>query len=238
MLAQDLAGKTILVTGGTSGIGLAIAARFADAGAHVHVTGTRAATSDYDVDLSRFRFHSCRLERPEDREALFDGVGSLDVLVNNAGGSSPDEYQLENFAATLNLNLVAVMDLCVRAHAVLTKPGGAIVNIGSIVSFLANDRSPGYTAAKSGLLGLTRALGARWASDGVRVNMIAPGFIATDLFAAHFKGQRAEKAMQRIPFGRWGEPREIASAALFLASDAASYITGTSLTIDGGAMLR
>lgn len=232
-------GKAVLVTGGTRGIGLAMALAFAQAGARVHVTGTRASRADYDGDLSQFEFHRAELGRGEDRERLADAIGELDVLVNNAGQSGDNEMELDQFETTLQLNLVSAMDLSCRFHdRFVRRGGGSVINIGSLASFLSIARSPGYTASKAGLLGLTRSLADRWAHDSVRVNMIAPGFIMTELMASRYNGERAEKILQAIPAGRWGTPDDVAGAALFLASPAAAYITGTSLTIDGGIMLR
>lgn len=232
-------GKQVLVTGGTQGIGLAIARRFLEEGAQVAITGTRADASKYDADLSGFKYHQVAMENPTDRARLATEVGAIDVLINNAGGGSPGEYELTNFIRTLEVNLIAVMDLCTRFHDGLAARRGAIVNIGSIASFLALKDAPGYTAAKAGVLGLTRSLADKWARDGVRVNMIAPGFIQTRITEPNRNNPAAEKKIfSMLPMHRWGQPEEIAGAALFLASSDASYITGTTITIDGGLTLR
>jgi 3-oxoacyl-[acyl-carrier protein] reductase len=139
----------------------------------------------------------------------------------------------------IDLNLNAVMDLSMRLLPLLKHSAGAIVNIGSAASFLAIKEAPAYTAAKTGLLGLTRALGDKFASDGVRVNLVAPGFIETRMTASARKDADVEKRLLKaLPMRRWGQPAEIADAILFLASPAASYITGQSLVVDGGLMLR
>jgi 3-oxoacyl-[acyl-carrier protein] reductase len=131
------------------------------------------------------------------------------------------------------------MDLSVRLFPLLKAGGGSIVNVGSLASFLAIKEGPAYTASKAGLLGLTRALGDKWALEGVRVNLVAPGFIATRMTARMRVDPDFEKRLLRaVPMRRWGEPAEIADAILFLASPAASYITGQSLAIDGGLLLR
>jgi len=232
-------GKTVLVTGGSQGIGHAAAVAFRDAGAIVHISGTRASAGDYDDDLSGLTYHRADMARPEDRAALAAAVPTLDVLVNNAGMGASDEYSLEGFERVLDVNLTAVMDLCLRFHPALVAAKGSVVNVGSLASFLAIKEAPAYTASKAGLLGLTRALGDKWSADGVRVNMVAPGFIATRMTARSRVDPDFEKRLLKsIPMRRWGEPSEIADAILFLASPAASYITGQSLAIDGGLMLR
>jgi 3-oxoacyl-[acyl-carrier protein] reductase len=176
---------------------------------------------------------------PEARAEVAAHIDNLDVLVNNAGRSSANEYEQEEFEHVIDTNLNAVMDLSVRLHPLLKATKGSIVNVGSLASFLALKEVPAYTASKAGLLGLTRALGDKWAPDGVRVNLVAPGFIATRMTeGARTNPEREKKLMRAIPMQRWGEPDEIASAILFLASPAASYITGQSLAIDGGLMLR
>lgn len=232
-------GKTVLVTGGSQGIGLATARAFEALGATVHISGTRAAATDYEDALDGLVYHRADLSQPEARPALVAAVGPLDVLVNNAGTGRADEYTQEGFEAVIGLNLNAVMDMSVRCHPALAASKGAIVNVGSLSSFLALKETPAYTASKAGLLGLTRALADKWAPDGVRVNMVAPGLIRTRMT----EGQRRDAAyegrlMKAVPMRRWGEPREVADAIVFLSSPHASYITGQSLAMDGGLMLR
>jgi 3-oxoacyl-[acyl-carrier protein] reductase len=233
------AGKTALVTGGSQGIGHATAAALAAQGAAVTVTGTRASFADYDEPIAGVAYVQADLHDPAARAALAARFSALDVLVNNAGGGSANEYDQAAFEAVIDLNLNAVMDLSVRLHPLLKAARGSIVNVGSLASFLALKETPAYTASKAGLLGLTRALGDKWASDGVRVNLVAPGFIATRM-TARMRVDAAYEArlLKAVPMRRWGEPQEIADAILFLASPAASYITGQSLAIDGGLMLR
>ena len=232
-------GKTILVTGGSQGIGLATATAFSALGASVHITGTRAAATDYDDDLSGLIYHRADMASDDDRATLAGSVGDLDVLVNNAGTGGSDEYTTAGFARILAINLTAVMDLSTRFHAGLAASKGSIVNVGSLSSFLALKETPAYTASKTGLLGLTRALADKWSGDGIRVNLVAPGFIATRMTSAmRIDSARESKLMRAVPMRRWGQPSEIADPILFLASPAASYITGQSLAIDGGLMLR
>jgi 3-oxoacyl-[acyl-carrier protein] reductase len=232
-------GKTALVTGGSQGIGHATALALRDLGATVIVTGTRPAFADYEDPIEGVTYIQSDLARPEARAVLAAQIATLDVLVNNAGTGRPNEYDQDAFETVIDINLNAVMDLSMRLFPALKAAKGSIVNVGSLASFLALKETPAYTASKAGLLGLTRALGDKWALEGVRVNLVAPGFIATRMTAP----MRAEagyegRLLKSVPMRRWGQASEVAEAILFLASPAASYITGQSLAIDGGLMLR
>jgi 3-oxoacyl-[acyl-carrier protein] reductase len=232
-------GKKVLVTGGSQGIGHATAAALHALGADVTVTGTRASFADYEAPLEGIGYVQADLSKPEARVALAARFPVLDVLVNNAGGGSADEYDQDQFEAIIDLNLNAVMDLSVRLFPALKAGQGAIVNVGSLASFLAIREAPAYTASKAGLLGLTRALADKWATEAVRVNLVAPGFIATRMTASARTNPDYEKRLLKaIPMRRWGDPAEVAEAIVFLASPAAGYITGQSLAIDGGLLLR
>ena len=232
-------GKTALVTGGSQGIGHATALALRDRGATVIVTGTRASFADYDDPISGVSYIQSDLSRPEARAALVAQIKSLDVLINNAGTGRPNEYDQDAFETVIDINLNAVMDLSMRLFPALKAAGGSIVNVGSLASFLALKETPAYTASKAGLLGLTRALGDKWALEGVRVNLVAPGFIATRMTAPMRADAVYEnRLLKSVPMRRWGRASEVAEAILFLASPAASYITGQSLAIDGGLMLR
>ncbi len=235
----DFKDKTVLVTGASQGIGLAIAAGFVEAGATVHITGTRAAADAYEDDLSAFIYHQADLSESAGRVVLHEAVPAIDVLVNNAGFSLDSEYEIDTFRRVVEMNLVGVMELCCLYQPHLVSCGGSIVNVGSLSSHLSLKEIPGYTSSKSGLLGMTRALADKWATTGVRVNMIAPGFVKTRLTDIYRDDPQYEKRLlQAVPMKRWGEPREMVGATLFLASSLASYITGISLPIDGGVMLR
>ena len=237
---SEFEGRHVLVTGGSQGIGYATACAFADAGAHVAVTGTRERADAYEDDLSRFLYLQCDLADPAQREALVVRLPKMDVLVNNAGGSGgPDEYELEAFRRTMELNLIAIHDLCERFLPALEDGGGAVVNVGSCASFLSYPKAPAYTASKTALLGLTRAQGDAWAERGVRSNMVAPGFIRTRMTAGIDANESLKgKLLRTIPMRRFAEPGEVASVILFLASDAASYVTGQSIVVDGGLLLH
>ncbi len=233
-------GLTVLVTGGTQGIGKAVAEQFVRLGAKVTITGTKARPECYDAPPEDVAYIQADLTWPEARAEVAAHFHEIDVLINNAGRGSANEYDQEEFEQIIDTNLNAVMDLSVRLFPLLKADGGgSIVNVGSLASFLALKETPAYTASKAGLLGLTRALGDKWATEGVRVNLVAPGFIATRMTeGARTNPEREKKLMRAIPMQRWGEPSEVAQAILFLASPAASYITGQSLAIDGGLMLR
>lgn len=235
----DFIGKTVLVTGASQGIGLGIANAFRAAGATVHITGRRSSSADYPDCLDGFVYHQAEFSSSEERAALHAAIGEIDALVNNVGGSREDEYTIDGFRQVIEVNLNAAMELALLYRDTLARRAGAIVNIGSVAAHLALRETPAYTAAKAGLWGLTRALADKWAPLGIRVNMIAPGFIrtqATDPMRSD--AERAKRLIASVPMRRWGLPEEIGGAAVFLASPAASYITGVSLPIDGGLMVR
>ncbi|NNC71897.1 MAG: SDR family oxidoreductase [Sphingomonadaceae bacterium] len=236
----EFTGKHVLVTGGSQGIGYETAKAFADAGAEVKITGTRAAVSDYDDDLSGFAYISCDVSDAEQRAALCDGIEKLDVLVNNAGlGGGEKEFEMETFRHVLEVNLMAIHDITNRLFPLLDQSGGNIVNIGSCASFLSIPNAPAYTTSKAAVLGITRAQADQGAKAGVRANMVAPGFIETRMTSGLDENEAFKaKLLRTIPMRRMGTPDEIAPVILFLASGGASYITGQSLIVDGGLVLH
>lgn len=235
----EFEGKRVLVTGASQGIGLATAQAFHRAGAKVTITGTRARASDYEDDLSAFTYVQTNFEDEGAAAKLAEAVGDIDILVNNAGKGGGDEYTIEGFRSTINVNLIAMMDCCLAFYPTLKRNQGAVVNVGSLSSFLALREVPAYTASKAGVLGLTRALADKWARDPVRVNMVAPGFIRTRMTTNQTSDPAVEKRTVRaIPANRLGEPDDVAQSILFLASPRAEYIVGQSIAIDGGLMLR
>ena len=238
----DFTGTKVLVTGGTSGIGYAISSAFADAGAVVTVTGTRSSAADYDTELSRFTYAQLEMRDGEAVDALAAGLGTLDVLVNNAGANFPDgldEWSPEGFQASLAMNVEGAQRLSVRAREALatsTMPGGAsVVNVISMMTYRATTIVPGYSSSKAALLALTRNLALHWVNDGLRVNAVAPGLIDTPMtapmkpFQEMLDGELAKQIMRRM-----GTPEEVAAAVLFLSSESSSFTTGTAFAIDGG----
>lgn len=241
-LTFDFAGANVLVTGGTAGIGNGIATAFAKGGAAVTITGTRASAADYDDDLSAFTYQQCQIQEPGSIDRLVDSLGELDILVNNAGGPYPagDEYDPDGYIASVTQNMFGPMRLAMKCHDRLKSsnaPGGAsVVNIVSMSAFRSAVFVPGYASSKMGLISLTMNLARRWADDGIRVNAVAPGLIDTRLThpAMSIPQVMDVEIGFHTPLGRPGTPEDCAGAVLFLCTDAASYITGTSVAVDGG----
>jgi 3-oxoacyl-[acyl-carrier protein] reductase len=238
----DFTGTNVLVTGGTSGIGHAVSTAFADAGASVMITGTRSSVADYDTELSRFTYRQLEMRDGVAVDALASGLGTLDVLVNNAGANFPDgldEWSPEGFSASLAMNVEGAQRLSVRSRDALAKSsmvgGASVVNMISMMTYRATTIVPGYSSSKAALLALTRNLALHFVNDGIRVNAVAPGLVDTPMTAPMkpypemLDGELAKQMMRRM-----GTPAEIAGAVLFLSSAASSFTTGTALAVDGG----
>ena len=228
--------KQALITGGARGIGHGIAQAMLGAGYGVTVTGLTEA--EVAAVPAQEHLRAVRLDVTDDGDvaACIGKLPRLDALVNSAGMVLRDgkEFTIEGFQKVIDVNLTGTMRCCVAAKPLLEKQGGAIVNIASIWSFFGGGLVPAYTASKGGVAQLTKALAVAWAPS-IRVNAIAPGWIDTELTKpAQADPARSDAIISRTPFGRWGKPEDIGGAAVFLCSDAAGFITGTVLPVDGG----
>ena len=247
MSSFDLSGRTALVTGANTGLGQAIAIGLAGAGADIVAVGRSAptATGALVTDLGcRFKAVSADLGSTAPIADVVEQAGPVDILVNNAGiirRADSLDFTEADWDAVMDTNLKSAFFLsqAVARTWVADDRGGKIINICSMLSFQGGIRVPSYTASKSGLAGLTRLLACEWAAKGINVNGIAPGYFATN----NTEALRADEArnrdiLARIPAGHWGQPSDLAGAAVFLASDAASYVHGTVLAVDGGWLAR
>jgi NAD(P)-dependent dehydrogenase (short-subunit alcohol dehydrogenase family) len=235
-------GKVALVVGGTTGIGAGIADAFAELGAVVTVTGATGAECAAASALPSFRGRDAVALDVRDEAAvarLIDDLPRLDVLVNCAGiirrGA---EHEIPVFEDVLAINLTGSMRTATLARPKLKASGGSIVNTASVLSFFGGGLVPGYAASKGGIAQLTKSLAIAYAPDGIRVNAIAPGWVATPLTQAlQDDPQRSAAILARTPLARWAQPDDIAGAAVFLCSPAARFVTGVVLPVDGGYMI-
>lgn len=221
----------MLVTGGTSGIGRAVAEAFAAAGADVIAAGLPNSHLS-----SGLRTEALDVTDDAAVQKLVAGLPALDILVNAAGIIRRDEeFQIDVFTHVLDINLTGTMRLCTAARPLLASSRGCIVNVASMLSFFGGARVPAYSASKGAIAQLTRSLALAWAADGIRVNAVAPGWIATPLTESlQNDPARSQQLLSRTPLARWGRPEEIAGPVLFLCSDAASFMTGAIVPVDGG----
>jgi 2-deoxy-D-gluconate 3-dehydrogenase len=248
----QLNGKNALVTGSHRGLGAAIAVALANAGANVgcHGRDPQPAPACDEIRAAGCRTFYCSadLANPKSYAALVEQTisefGSIDILVNNAGTiqrSPAADYPAEYWDELLAVNLTAVFKLSQLAgrHMLAGGKGGKILNIASLLSFQGGILVPAYAAAKGGVAQLTKALANEWASKGINVNAIAPGYMATDnTEALRNDPVRSRQILERIPAGRWGHPSDIAGAAIFLCSSASEYMHGHVLAVDGGWLAR
>jgi NAD(P)-dependent dehydrogenase (short-subunit alcohol dehydrogenase family) len=232
--------KQALITGGARGIGWGVAEAMLAAGYHVTVTGL----TDEEVGAvpGHDRLTATRLDVTNDDQigACIGRLSRLDALINCAGMVLREgkEFTIEGFQKVIDVNLTGTMRMCVAARPLLEKQDGAIVNIASVWSFFGGGLVPAYTASKGGVAQLTKALAVAWAPH-IRVNAVAPGWIETELTKpAQEDKARSDAIVGRTPFGRWGKPGDVAGAVVFLCSEAAGFITGTILPVDGGYMVK
>lgn len=240
----DFSGKTALIVGGSSGIGNGIAQALRGQGASVRVWGTRPSAEDYagepGSNLEGLRYAQVDVSDPDAIEAGEPGLSELDILVLAQGAVKykRQEFEIETFRHVIDVNLNSVMHCCAKFFPALKRREGTAIIISSIGAFKSVIGNPGYAASKAGAFGLTRTLGDAWGHEGVRVNGIAPGLIATKLTAVTTEHpDRLKAALETISLGRLGTAQDVANVALFLASPLASYITGQTLIVDGGRSL-
>jgi NAD(P)-dependent dehydrogenase (short-subunit alcohol dehydrogenase family) len=234
---QDLfQGKTAVVTGGTQGIGAGIARQLAALGARVIAAGLAPTDAQRNALGADIEVAALDVGSNDEVAALLAPLASLDILVNCAGMiRRVEEHQLDVFEQVINVNLTGTMRACSAARALLGKSRGAIVNTASMLSFFGGGLVPAYSASKGGVAQLTKSLALAYAQDGIRVNAVAPGWIATPLTQALQDDEgRSQAILERTPLGRWGEPEDVAQAVVFLCSPAAAFITGTIVPVDGG----
>lgn len=247
MAMWDLTGKTALVTGASRGIGRAIAVALAEAGADVAVNyaGSEAAALDTVRAIEALGRKSIAARANVGKSAEFDAMvasvletfGKLDILVNNAGITRDNlimRMKEEEFDEVIETNLKGAFNgIKAVTRSMMKQRSGRIINISSVVGAVGNAGQANYVASKAGVIGLTKSAARELASRGITVNAVAPGFIGTDM-TDKLPAEMREKLEKDIPLGRIGRPEEIASAVLYLASDAASYMTGQTLHVDGG----
>ena len=245
----DLTGKNALVTGASRGIGREIAKGLAEAGAQVALNGRDAKTLEEvrgEIEASGGRAVVMSAD-VTDRDAVFalvgsavDTMGSLDIVVNNAGGTAfmvPfGDLRFEGWTKVMRLNTESVVHVCQALAPHLLKQGsGSVINVASVAALGGTPGLSPYGASKAAVLSLTKSLAMEWAPAGVRVNALCPGWTATDLNRNLWENEQISAGMMAtVPMGRWGRAEEMTGAAVFLASDAASYVTGQAIVVDGG----
>lgn len=242
----DLTGKVAIVTGGNGGIGYGIACGLGRAGAHIVIAARHPAkNAQASSALRELGVQAMSIATDVQDEAsvqamvhaAVEAFGRVDILVNNAGiniRKAPQDYTLEEWQQVINTNLTGVFLGARAVYSPMIKAGGGkIINIGSMTSIFGSNVSPAYAATKGGVVQFTKSLAIFWAKDNIQVNAILPGWIHTDLTASA-SAERYNFIKARIPHGRWGEPDELAGAAVFLASRASDYVTGIALPVDGG----
>jgi len=245
----DLTGKVALITGGNGGIGLGMATGLAQAGATVVLAGRNAEKSALAAQALRTEGRLCDAIEADVTDEhsvarLFQELmvrhGRLDILVNNAGGTirkAAHELELDEWRQVMDTNLTSTFLCCRAAHALMKECGGGkIINIGSMLSIFGAPYAPVYGASKGGVVQFTRSIATAWARDNIQANAVLPGWIDTDLTRGAREQVQGlnEKVLARTPAGRWGAPADLAGIAVFLASSASDFVTGTAIPVDGG----
>ena len=246
----SLEGKVAIITGASSGLGVAFAKGFAEAGADVAICARRVDKLDSTRQAIEEMGHkviavTADVSSPEDCQRVVDetvaNLGQVDILVNNAGiatAAPATREDPEEFRKVVDINLNGTMRVCAAARAGLKARRGCIVNTASMLSFFGGGLVPGYSASKGGVAQLTKSLAIAYAADGIRVNAVAPGWIATPLTQAlQDDPARSAPILARTPLGRWGAPEDVAGPVLFLASEGARFVTGVVLPVDGGYLI-
>ena len=231
-MTQTNTRKSAFISGGTSGIGLALAKGFAQAGYQVTASGIGQLP---DTDES-IEFISIDVTDGDAVVEYFEQIKTLNTLINAAGIiRREDEHHPKTFEQVVDTNLNGTMRLCAAARDALSQTNGSIINIASMLSYFGGGLVPGYAASKGGVVQLTKSLAIAYAKDGIRANAIAPGWIDTPLTGdLRADSKRNQTILDRTPLGRWGDPNELVGPALFLAGQEASFITGAVLNVDGG----
>ncbi|WOD16034.1 SDR family NAD(P)-dependent oxidoreductase [Paraburkholderia kirstenboschensis] len=231
-----LEGKTALVTGALSGIGAAIANGLAQLGAKTVAAGLPLPEGAPDTLRSEVERATLDVRSADDVTAMLNGFEHLDIVVNCAGViSRVEEHRIDVFERVMDINLNGTMRVCAGARELLKASSGCIVNTASMLSFFGGGLVPAYSASKGAVAQLTKSLAIAYAADGIRVNAIAPGWIATPLTQALQDDEgRSQAILDRTPMRRWGTPEEVAQVAVFLCTPAASFMTGAIVPVDGG----
>ena len=245
----DLTGKVAIVTGGNGGLGLGIAMGLAGAGANIVVAARsveKTAQALEDIRALGVEAHGITVDVTQEPAIqrmvtdTIDHLGRLDILVNNSGiavRAQPQDLTAAQWDSVMDVNLRAAFLAAKEAYPHLVKAGGGkIINVGSMYSLFGSDWGAPYAASKAGLVQLTKSLAVAWAEDNIQVNAVLPGWFVTDLTRGIPEADpvRYDNINRRIPSGRWGEPSELGGAAVFLASQASDYVTGSVLAVDGG----
>ena len=244
MKSFELRGKVAIVTGGNGGIGLGMARGLAAAGAKVVVAGRNAQKSAAAAkELGGIAVEADLLKESDCRKLILETtrqLGRLDILVNNAGiniRKQPQEYTLAEYHEVMNTNLTSAFQASQLAYPEMKKAGGGkIINIGSMMSIFGASFTTPYATSKGGIVQMSRAMACAWAKDNIQVNCVLPGWIDTDLTRNARKQVDGlhERVLARTPAGRWGDPKDFAGIAVFLASAASDFLTGTAIPVDGG----